>query len=236
MIPAMGRRSTAALVTISSSIYERLRREILSGELPPGSKLTIDPLRARYQSGISPIREALNRLSAEGLVDKQDQRGFRVAATSEADLAELVRTRCWLESMALRESMARGDDQWHELLVVLLHRLSRIPRSTSEYGYSENPEWEALHRQFHRAILAPCGSTRLIRYCEDMADQAYRYRQLAVRRSFQSRDTLAEHAELVDAILARDADRAVALLVEHYRRTAAIVRGQEAVEAIGDAA
>jgi DNA-binding GntR family transcriptional regulator len=232
----MGRRSTTALVTIASSIYERLRREILTGQLPPGAKLRIDPLRERYQSGTSPIREALNRLSAEGLVDKREQRGFRVAATSEVDLAELVRTRCLLESMALRESMARSNDEWHELLVVLLHRLSRIPRSTRDDDYSENPEWEALHRQFHRAILSRCESTRLIRYCEDMADQAYRYRQLAVRQSFLSRDTLSEHSSLVDTILANDADRAVALLVAHYERTAAIVRGHDEATAIVDAA
>lgn len=221
----MGRRSTPALLTIASSVYEQLRKDILSGALPPGHKLRIGPLSERFQAGLSPIREALNRLSAEGLVDRREQRGFCVVSTSDDDLAELVRTRCWLEEIALRESMARGDGAWHEALVLLQHRLSRVPRSASDDGYSENPAWETLHREFHRTMVSRCGSARLIRYCDDMADHAYRYRQLSVRKSFPTRDIQSEHDALVQAILAGDADRAVALLAEHYRRTADIIVG-----------
>ena len=96
--------------TLASSVYDRLRGDILSGSLPPGEKLRTEALRARYEVGNSPIREALNRLSADGLVTREDQKGFRVAAASRADLEELVKTRCWLEQIALRESIANGDD------------------------------------------------------------------------------------------------------------------------------
>ena len=84
--------------TLASSVYDRLRGDILSGSLPPGEKLRTEALRARYEVGNSPIREALNRLSADGLVTREDQKGFRVAAASRADLEELVKTRCWLEA------------------------------------------------------------------------------------------------------------------------------------------
>jgi len=65
--------------TLASSVYDRLRGDILSGSLPPGEKLRTEALRSRYEVGNSPIREALNRLSADGLVTREDQKGFRVA-------------------------------------------------------------------------------------------------------------------------------------------------------------
>ena len=90
--------------TLASAAYERLRRDIRIGRLAPGEKLRIDALRAIYEIGASPLREALNRLSAEGLVVQEDQRGFRVPPVSIEDLLELTRTRCWLNEIALRES------------------------------------------------------------------------------------------------------------------------------------
>jgi DNA-binding GntR family transcriptional regulator len=91
--------------TLASSVYDRLRYDILSGALPPDEKLRTEALRDRYGVGNSPLREALNRLSADGLVTREDQKGFRVATVSRADLEELVKTRCWLEEIALRQSI-----------------------------------------------------------------------------------------------------------------------------------
>lgn len=224
----MARRSTPDLITFSSVVYRDLRAQILAGRLPPAQKLRIEALCTRYDAGSSPVREALNRLSAEGLVDRREQRGFYVASISSADFDELVQTRCWLEELALRESMKRGGADWHESLLLAFHRMNSVPRSASQDLYTENPEWERFHREWHRALLLACGSARLVRYCEDLTDQAYRYRQLAIKRSFPStRDVPAEHENLLRAVLAGHADTAVQLLTDHYRRTADIVRESE---------
>lgn len=209
--------------TLASSVYERLRGDILRGELPPGHKLRIEFVSERYAAGGSPVREALNRLSADGLVSRRDQRGFYVASASAEDLVELTRTRCWLEEIGLRESMRAFHHDWEEGVILALHRLSRIPRSTSPEEYHENPEWERLHRAFHRSLISGCGSRWLLAFCDQLADQAYRYRQLAVQRIYPKRKEKGEHEALVQAVLARDADRAVALLTEHYRLTADII-------------
>jgi len=74
--------------TLASSVYERIREDILIGRLQPGEKLRIDTLRQRYTVGGSPIREALNRLSSEGLVLQHDQRGFGVLPASIEDLVD----------------------------------------------------------------------------------------------------------------------------------------------------
>jgi DNA-binding GntR family transcriptional regulator len=165
----------------------------------------------------------LNRLSSDGLVDRRDQRGFFVAAASPADLVELTRTRCWLEELGLRESMRVFAHEWEEGVLLALHRLSRTPRSASPEEYHENPEWERLHRDFHRSLIAGCGSRWLMGFCEQLADQAYRYRQLSVQRIYPKRNEKGEHEAIAQAVFARDADAAVALLEQHYRKTADII-------------
>lgn len=210
--------------TLASSVYDKMRNDILSGELPPGEKLRVEYLRTRYGVGASPIREALNRLSVDGVVMRVDQKGFRVAEVSVAELDELIKTRCWLEETALRESIAAGDDAWEEQLVLAFHRLSKTPRSADQQAYAINPEWEALHRAFHLALIGACGSRWMLAYCEQLNDLADRYRQLAIRVAYPRRNELDEHQTIMNAAVARDADTAVEALMDHFRRTAGIIR------------
>jgi DNA-binding GntR family transcriptional regulator len=222
----MGRRSTPSLVTIASAVYGQLREDILRGTLAPGLKLRIEWACEHYGAGSSPVREALSRLSAEGLVERREQRGFLVAPISPDDLLDLVRTRCWVETLALRQSIEDASSAWHESIVLALHRLSRVPCSTKDDGYYANPDWERLHGEFHHALVSNCGSGRLLHFCDDLADQAYRYRQLSFRLSYPYRDIHDEHQRLAEAVLRSDADGAVSLLAEHYERTAEVVRDE----------
>ena len=212
-----------APTTLIASAYERLRADVLSGHWSPGQKLGIEVLRAHYATGATPVREALNRLAAEGWVQHLEQRGFAVAAVSEDALRELAQTRVWVETMALRKSMANSDAGWEERVVLALHRLSKVPRSLSAARYDENPAWEKLHRAFHMTLIEHCGTRWLLAFCEQLYDQAYRYRQLAVKRAYKQRNELAEHRAVVDAIVAADADAACAALEAHYTRTTRII-------------
>ncbi len=209
--------------TLATNLYDQLRQDLLAGAHEPGSRLGIDALCARYESSQTPIREALNRLTADGLVQRREQRGFAVAEISIADLEEITRTRCWLEEIALRESIARHTTAWEEAVVLAHHRLTRVPRSLSEDRFENNPEWEPLHRAYHRALIGDCGSRWLLSFCEQLADQHHRYRRLSAPRAFQKRGVKGEHQALLDAALAGDADRAVALLQAHFERTAMII-------------
>jgi len=214
--------------TLASTVYERLRHDIMRGELPPGEKLRAEFLRERYEVGNSPVREALNRLAADGLVLRKDQKGFRVANASREDLEELAKTRCWLEEIALRETMANRTVAWEEALVLAFHRLSRAPRSSSEKAYQKNPEWERLHREFHMTLIGGSGSRWLLAFCGQLNDQAERYRQLAIRAIYPKRNELDEHRAIFDAAIDGDADEAVRLLMEHYRKTAEIIQASGA--------
>lgn len=211
----------APATTIASTVYEQLRRDILEARLEPGAKLRIEFVCERYGARNTPVREALNRLAAEGLLQRAEQRGFSVMPMSDAERDELTDTRCAIEALALARSLARRDAAWEEALVLAHHRLARTPRSSHTRRFVPNPAWETLHREFHRALLAACGSRWLLRYADELADHAYRYRQRSMQGDYRKRDVAAEHAAIAEAALAGDGARAAQLLEAHYRRTAA---------------
>jgi GntR family carbon starvation induced transcriptional regulator len=206
--------------TLASAAYDRLRSEIISGGLAPGQKLHIQGLCDRYGIGLSPMREALNRVSRDGLVQQNDQRGFTVAPLSEEDLADLTLARCAINEIALRDSIKRGDLAWEEGILLAYHRMARTPRPDPEGDTGEHRPWSAAHRAFHAALIAACGSARLRAYCEDLFDAADRYRFLNRRRvtaNYRRRD---DHRPIMEAVLTRDTEKAVRLLVHHFSRTA----------------
>ena len=197
--------------TLASAAYERLRREIIGGAFPPGRKLHIRRLCERYQMGLSPVCEALNRVSRDGLVRQNDLRGFSVAPMSLEDLTDLTLTRCWLNELALRQAIARGDAAWEEGIVLAFHRFQRTSQG--------EPAHENAHRQFHASLIAACGAARLIAYCEQLFDAADRYRNLKQPHQLQERRKQDEHRAIMDAVLARDTEKAVALMNAHLRGT-----------------
>lgn len=205
--------------SITSQAYSRLRADIMSGALTPGKKLKIEELRVRYDFGSSPIREALSMLTSDLFVERIDQRGFRVADVSEQEFDELLRTRRWLEETALRESIAHGDNRWEEQVVLSAYRLSRVPRSQANDQFVANEEWETRHKHFHMALLAACPSSIMLKFCDQLYDQNVRYRHLSGSKAYPSRDINAEHNAITDAVLERNADLAVELLMSHYSTT-----------------
>ena len=208
--------------TLASSIEERLRRDLISAAFMPGEKLAIDVLRERYGAGASPVREALNRLSAEGWVLLSDQRGFRVPSVSVDQLEELTRTRCLLNEVTLREAIGRADGETDEAIVVSLHRLSRTPSRAPDDPKQINPEWEARHRAFHASLVAACGSRWLIDFDAMLFEQAARYRALSARSKI-GRDVQKEHRAIADAVIARNVAEAVRLANAHITHTSALV-------------
>jgi len=207
--------------TMASSVYQQLLDDILAGKLKPGHKLRLQILKNEYQVGNSPLREALNRLSSNGMVMREENKGFRVSSATVAELEELIRTRCWLEEIAIRESIKHADDEYDERIVLAYHRLSKI-KADSDRAYL-SPEHEQKHREFHQAILSACQSNILLGYCAQLHDQTIRYRNLAEVVEYREGHENEEHRAIRDAVLERDADKAVDLLNSHYNVTAKIV-------------
>lgn len=215
--------SNSRISTQASSVYDRLQADILTGQLEPGRKLRLKDLIEQYDTGNSPLREALNRLSANGMVVREENRGFRVPPARVSDLLELTRTRCWLEEIALRQSIQNGDETWEERIVLAYHWLSRAAQSSDAEVKHTSPEWEEHHREFHLALISACDSDILIDFCEQLHKRTFRYRNLAEVVEYRDRHELEEHRDLQQAVLNRDADLAVKLLVKHYTITSDIV-------------
>jgi len=205
--------------SLTSQTYQCIHDMIIRGDLSPGQKLKIETLRNNLGAGASPIREALSLLTSDHLVERIEQRGFRVALVSGDAFRELLKTRCWIEERALRESIEHGDAQWEENIVLANHRLNRTPRSTDNHSYVANTEWEPQHKQFHMALLSACGSSILLRFCDQLYDQNIRYRNLSGTVAYSKRNTNDEHKHIVKLVLDRNADAAVEALIDHYTTT-----------------
>ena len=210
--------------TLASSVYQQLRSDILKGRFEPGSKLRLQHLGQQYHVGNSPLREALNRLSSNGLVTREENKGFRVSTASVAELEELIRTRCMLEQTALRESIEAGDAAWEERVVIAFHRLNRLEEDVEKTVQHRTPEWEAAHRDYHLALLSACGSNILLDFCQQMHEQTLRYRSLVEVVEYRDIHECSEHRGIQEAVLDRDVERAINMLHSHYSVTLKIIK------------
>jgi len=209
--------------TLASQAHDLLRRDILSGTLAPGQRLRTKDLQARYGLGLSPLRESLQRLSAEGIVVNDAQRGFAVAPVSVAELRDLTVARTALESTMLPMAMQLGSADWEGDIVAAFHRLSRTPLPNDPAAMADASLWELRHRSFHHALVAGCGSPWLLRLHGQLVDQSERYRKIRILHHLESqaqvRDVNAEHQAVMEAVLRRDAAQAVALMTQHLVAT-----------------
>jgi len=201
--------------TLATTVYHKLRSDIIRCVFRPGEKLRIEGISAAYDVGSNAVREALSRLSAERLVDRHEQRGFSVPTIALDDWRILVRTRCWLETRALQESIRNRDDAWEEAIVVAFHRLSRHRSESME----DRAAWEDAHRNFHRALIGNCGSPWLLEFCDILADHAARYVSISNAYRKVPRDGQAEHEVLMQAVLNGTSEEACTFLVTHYSKT-----------------
>lgn len=214
--------SSGAVRSLTSITFDRLRSDVLGGDLRPSERLRIQHLCDRYEVGATVVREALSRLVTEGLVESEDQRGFCVAPVSRSELLDLTQTRLQVEQIAIRMAIEKGDIEWETGVLASFHRLSRTPAPSVEP--TSAGAWKAAHRQFHFALVGGCGSAWTLRLCAMLYDQTERYRSLSGRTpGNKTRDVLKEHRQILDAVVSRDADRACALVARHFQRTTDII-------------
>lgn len=199
--------------TTGESTYRRIRADIIFGRLAPGQRLRLEGLRGRYDTSVSTLREVLYRLSSEGLIEAEGQRGFEVARISAANFREVADMRNLLEGHALRESFALGDIDWEGGVVAAHHKLSRLESRMLDGDRGDAPTWKRYDREFHRALISACGSRALLETHSVIFDRFLRYQILAV--VFRGAAAAQEHRALLDCALARDADAALAVLTRH---------------------
>ncbi|MGE3989850.1 GntR family transcriptional regulator [Pseudorhodoplanes sp.] len=214
--------------TLSNIAFERLRAEVMSGDLAPGTKLQVEQLGHRYGISLSPMREALSRLSETGLVVAELNRGYRVAPVSLEEYKDIIETRLHIEKEALLQSIKHGDLEWEAAVVASYHRLSRVHSAVESGGPEILEEWKKLNREFHSAIISACGSKWMLRFCLTLYDQTGRYHHgTRLNGTLPLEQSAREHKSLFRAVLNRDGKSAVRILEAHVRSAAARVERGE---------
>nr|WP_041757806.1 FCD domain-containing protein [Bradyrhizobium sp. ORS 278] len=201
----------------TQTVYEKLRASLLAGLYQPEEKLKISELGAAFAVSPGAIREALARLTAEGLVTALPQRGFRVAPVSVADLRDLTDMRIEIETKCLRRAIANGDLGWETAVIAAHHRMAATPIAADDGSFS--PAWTIAHGEFHAALAQACGSFWMLRVRDLLFVHNERYLDLARKADRGRRDAAREHRELMEAALARDAERAAAVMAAHLGKT-----------------
>ncbi|MDF2370910.1 MAG: GntR family transcriptional regulator [Rhizobiaceae bacterium] len=200
-----------------------LREAIVNAQLRPGQKLRIDELGKTFDASIGAVREALSRLTAEGLVIAQPQKGFVVAPISRRDLIDLTEVRIDIENRCLAASIRSGDLDWEVELLSLHHRLKALGSKYLDKNAEEANQWHIVHERFHDQLTAACGNSWWLKLRRQLYTQSERYRRLSGPLDSKGRDITVEHGAIADAALARDAKTAKAAMTDHLRRTCDII-------------
>jgi DNA-binding GntR family transcriptional regulator len=200
-------------LTAGETAYARIRSDIVFGRIPPGQKLRLETMREVYGVGIGTLREILSRLSGEGLVVAEGQRGFEAPAVTVSELRELAELRLLIEERALADSFDAGDVEWEGRVVAAHHKLEVIEGRMIEGRREEAPAWKRYDWEFHQALVSASGSRTLLHAHANVFDRYLRY--LMVAACFRGEVAAQEHRRLRDSALARDAETACCVLREH---------------------
>ncbi len=206
----LGRKYTS----LSELAYKQLRREILWGVIPPGSTLTVRGLAERLAVSPMPVRDALQRLASEELVEIRPRSSTRVAQISPETIQELYLLRRHLEPLAARLALPRLTRADIRRLKSLLQRLEVAARN------DDPEEWHRWNQEFHFLIFRRSGNVQLERVAQTLWDRQFLH--FAARAVTQSkfRDRRAvEHRTIVRAIMKGDADAAEEAWRDHLVRS-----------------
>ncbi len=196
-------------------VVGELKQDILSGYFQPGEKLKMTRLKARYQVGVSPLREALSQLLIEQLVVVENQRGFRVHPVSREEMLDIYATRAEIEALCVGLAVEKGDDEWEAGILAAAHTMHKF----GEMIDKDPQEWERRHQAFHTAIARGCNSPTLLQVRRSLYEKASRYRNLWLKKNMADTSVFdanqKEHQQLIDALLAGDGDTARELIRQH---------------------
>ena len=210
---------------LSRAVFAAVRADVLSGRLAPGSRLSPRALATKHEVSLSVVREALTRLSEQGLVVAEPQLGFTVVDLDLDDMRDLYRLRVLIEGTALRDAIEHGDVEYETRVVASHHRLERTPHMLEDGSGQITEEWAAAHGEFHHQLLSASTSPRLRDLADRLRDTSELYRRWSgtLTTALPPRDIPDEHRALMQAVLDHEAERAVRLITDHINRTASLL-------------
>lgn len=214
--------------TVVDYAYEAVKRDILSGKLAPGSRIDQDALAEALGCSKIPLRSALERLAAEGLVQNHSFRGTTVSPLSLSELDEIYLVRCLLEKLATELAAARLTPDDLEALYGLV-----------EWQEAVADDLDALleaNRAFHMKLYSLADRPLLLQIIERLWDLSERYRRAFLQGAGISQSSTLEHRHLVDLLAQGKGREAAEYVVQHNQKTRSVLiaRMSQDVAARGD--
>ncbi len=195
--------------SLSQKAYVAIKRKIVSLELPPGSLIDESALREELGIGRTPIREALQRLALEKLVEIVPRRGTFVSDVRLSDLQHLAETRLTLEGLAARLAAQRGTEHhWQRME----HVLSRAPWEATA---TDNEVWIEIDQECHEIVYQATQNPYLADILRMLYALSLRLWYFALADIGDMREAIREHVHILEALRARDGERAAQLLHRH---------------------
>lgn len=211
--------------SITERAYTVLRAELISCRLVPGSRLNISLLHNKLSLSQAAVREALSRLAAEGLVEIERNRGFRVAPISASGFRDLTQALWTIEEPCLRTSILQGDTAWELNLISAYHRSSRtLQLVVAEKEGLDSYANERLN--FYEALLAACDNRWLLWSWRLLYSQNARYRHIYMPLAKFELELNPHHQSIMDAVLARDVEQVVKLSIQNYDQVTKFIEQQ----------
>jgi len=201
-------------LSLKEVAYQAIREKIMAGAFPPGERIREDQLAAEISMSRTPVREAINQLAAEGLVNNIPRRGIYLRAISTEQLAELLDVRKALETLSVRRCAERSDQDTIQRLEAIQQDFAR---ALAEHDYGACNQ---LDSRFHREIARLSGNSTLANFLADIEDTMLIARQIEKRTDSERKNqiTLEEHARILTCIANRDADGAVQAVIVNLNR------------------
>lgn len=209
--------------TQTEKAFKKIKADILIGQFKSGDKLNIEHLKRRYDIGLTPLREALNRLVSLGFVEFIGLKGFRVSPLSKEDLEDIYSVRQLIETKALKLAIEKGDETWESLILASYHRLYKLEHSKNFISKPDISEWMSRYHDFHFTLLNACESHWLLTLDKLLFEQSERYRFLRMVKAKYIEKLLKKkakvHKKLIDHILSREKQKAIQLFSESLKDT-----------------
>jgi len=210
--------------TLAEQVYEHLRQGILSNDYPPGTSLPEETVAARFSVSRVPVREALRRLAAEGLVILTPRHGATVSSLTPKQFLDAYRVREALETLAIRLAIPRFTPRDLDGLEGLNARMQRSAATDDTIAFF------AANAAFHDFVVVHADNADLKSIYDTLMDRMRRYRWPSLDLRGGMERSVEEHAEILAAIRAGNADEAVRLMAAHIHVPQRILENEGAFE------
>lgn len=200
--------------TLATNCTKKIKELILNCDLKPGDKIKGDYLKNVLNCGLSPIREALTRLLATGVIELVDNSGFKLSTITQEMIVDFYKSYAKLEKVLFSESILKNDESWESSVVTSLHQLAKIETSNTKPSYAN---WSIYNDKFHDALVSGAGLSDLENAYKNLSFKKHWLHNCVYGTSVHREITVShrEHSKIAELALSGDGDTAIKLLYKH---------------------